>query len=105
MDGSQKIPQRWLDAALINLQRGRKIDATATALAAWIAYLRGNDGRGREWLVDDPLAAKLRRCHDATDAAQTVDSLLANREIFSESLGIREDFRTAIRRACQEALI
>jgi len=104
MDGSQKIPQRWLDAALINLEQGRTIEATATALAAWISYVRGRDVRGREWPVDDPLASELARCHDSSSADRTVDSLLAIRGIFPERLSGREDFRNAVRRAYLEAL-
>jgi fructuronate reductase len=104
IDGSQKIPQRWLSAALINLEQGRTIDATAKALASWLLYVRGSDDRGRKWRVDDPLAHKLTQCHERSSPDQAVDSLLAIREIFSEKLSGREDFRTAVRRAYQEAL-
>jgi fructuronate reductase len=104
MDGSQKIPQRWLEAALINLEHGRTIDATATALAAWMVYVRGSNDRGRKWQVDDPLASKLAQCHDRANADETVDSLLAMQEVFSERLRRRDDFRNAVRRAYQEAL-
>lgn len=104
MDGSQKIPQRWLEAALINLTRGRTIEATAEGVAAWGLYVRGGDNRGRRWPVDDPLASRLAQCHQRQSADQTIDALLAIREIFPAELSGREDFRQAIRRAYQEAL-
>lgn len=54
MDGSQKIPQRWLKPLAINRAAGRECPATLAALAAWIAHIRG-DARA----VDDPMAAEL----------------------------------------------
>jgi fructuronate reductase len=54
MDGSQKIPQRWLEPLAINQQAGRVSPATVRALAAWCRHVRGDK---RE--VDDPLAVKL----------------------------------------------
>lgn len=54
MDGSQKIPQRWLAVLAWHRQRDRACPAILEALAAWIAHVRG-DGAP----VDDPLAARL----------------------------------------------
>jgi len=54
MDGSQKIPQRWLDTALWHRRRGSAAPAIAEAFDAWIWHLQ--DGR----FVDDPLAPELR---------------------------------------------
>jgi fructuronate reductase len=100
MDGSQKLPQRWLEAALINLEQGRPISATAEAVAAWMAYVRGKDSSGRTYTVDDPLARKLADCHRRRHTAEdVVDALLGIREIFPERLAERPDFRNAVRRA------
>ncbi|PXW77540.1 fructuronate reductase [Blastomonas natatoria] len=54
MDGSQKIPQRWLEPLAINQAAGRSSPATLQALAAWMRHVRG-DVR----VVDDPQAAQL----------------------------------------------
>lgn len=54
MDGSQKIPQRWLEPLAINQQAGRSCHATLEALAGWCRHVRG-DARH----VDDPQAANL----------------------------------------------
>lgn len=54
MDGSQKLPQRWLGTLEANRQQGRSCPAILTGLAAWIRHLGGANGP-----VDDPLAAEL----------------------------------------------
>lgn len=54
MDGSQKIPQRWLEPLAINQRAGRECPATLAALAAWCRHVRG-DARP----VDDPQADRL----------------------------------------------
>jgi fructuronate reductase len=54
MDGSQKIPQRWLEPLAINQAQGRFCSATLQALAAWIVHIRG-----AARIVDDPMAAEL----------------------------------------------
>jgi fructuronate reductase len=53
-DGSQKIPQRWLDTLAWHQRRGGSCPAILTALNAWLAHLRGDNGP-----VDDPMAAAL----------------------------------------------
>ncbi len=54
MDGSQKIPQRWLETLAANRQNGRDCPAILTAIACWIVHLRGANGP-----VDDPRADEL----------------------------------------------
>jgi fructuronate reductase len=54
MDGSQKIPQRWLDTLCSAQSQGRRCVALLQALGAWIAYVRGDRGT-----VQDPAAPEL----------------------------------------------
>lgn len=54
MDGSQKIPQRWLETLAWHQARGQRCASLEAAIGAWIAFLRSGQ------LVDDPLADKLR---------------------------------------------
>lgn len=55
MDGSQKIPQRWL-ATLANHQaKGTACPSIEAALGAWLRHIRGDNGS-----VDDPLAGPLQ---------------------------------------------
>jgi fructuronate reductase len=66
MDGSQKLPQRWLETLAANQQEGRDCPAILTGIAAWISHLRGTNGP-----VDDPRAREL------TSAAASDDPLAA----------------------------
>ncbi|MBS0441775.1 MAG: mannitol dehydrogenase family protein [Proteobacteria bacterium] len=59
MDGSQKIPQRWLATVRDRLARGEPIERLALAVAAWLHFLRGVDEAGQRYTIDDPLAADL----------------------------------------------
>jgi fructuronate reductase len=54
MDGSQKIPQRWLETLAWHQQRGGRCPSLEAAIDAWIAFLR--DGTHP---IDDPLADRL----------------------------------------------
>jgi fructuronate reductase len=54
MDGSQKIPQRWLETLRSAQSQGRRCDALLQALGAWIAYVRGD-----RFTVEDPAAPEL----------------------------------------------
>lgn len=54
MDGSQKIPQRWLETLAHHQRTSRQCPAILTALAAWINHVRGDADP-----VNDPLAAQL----------------------------------------------
>lgn len=54
MDGSEKIPQRWLATLAENRRRGRQCPAILRALGAWLRHIRG-DGAP----VNDPLADQL----------------------------------------------
>lgn len=63
MDGSQKLPQRWLNTVRDRLAAGAPIESLALALAAWVTHLRGHDEAGRTYALDDPLAAELSALH------------------------------------------
>jgi fructuronate reductase len=57
MDGSQKIPQRWLETLAWNQRAGRRCPAILEAIAGWLLHIRGDNGS-----VDDPLAQQLSAC-------------------------------------------
>jgi fructuronate reductase len=63
MDGSQKIPQRWLAVLAERKAAGLASPAIMTGLAAWLAHVRGT-----QRTVDDPLAPALAAAwaHGAT---------------------------------------
>ena len=74
MDGSQKIPQRWLATLAANQREGRRCPAILAAIGAWLAHCRGDNALA--WgPVDDPRAAELAalwHTHDATTIAGAI---------------------------------
>jgi fructuronate reductase len=80
MDGSQKIPQRWLDTLAFHRSGGRACPAILTALAAWICFVRGD-----RWVVDDPRAAGFKGLWKGSDAAEVIDALFGPQGMFQSS--------------------
>lgn len=70
MDGSQKIPQRWLETLAANTAAGRDSPALLTALAAWIRHVRGDNGP-----VQDPLAPALAAATQGRSLADAATAL------------------------------
>jgi fructuronate reductase len=68
MDGSQKIPQRWLGTVRDRLAAGASIERLALAVAAWLHFLRGVDEAGQRYTIDDPLAGELAVLGDRAEA-------------------------------------
>ncbi len=101
MDGSQKIPQRWLGTVRDRLAAGVPIDRLALAVAAWLHFLRGVDEAGRPYTIDDPLAAELAalQTHAATmpDETRRVATLCAFAPVFG-TLGEDRRFIEAVAR-------
>ena len=64
MDGSQKIPQRWLETLAWHQARGHRCPSLEAAIAAWIAFLRSDHP------IDDPLADRLREAAAGPDAIE-----------------------------------
>ncbi|WP_397578914.1 mannitol dehydrogenase family protein [Sphingorhabdus sp.] len=55
MDGSQKIPQRWLATLASQQAKGKQCPSILTAIGGWLCHIRGDNG-----FVDDPLAEVLK---------------------------------------------
>lgn len=77
MDGSQKLPQRWLETLAASQSEGRSCPAILRGLAAWIGHLRGSNG-----LVDDPLAPRLA---EAAHSPAPVDALFGPEGILASA--------------------
>lgn len=110
-DGSQKLPYRLLDTLADARAARRPLDRLATAVAAWLLFVRRQARAGVE--IVDPLAPILTACGTAADAPER---LLALRQIFSAALAEDAAVRTAIldaaeridrigMRACLEATV
>ena len=99
MDGSQKLPQRWLLGAQQLLDQGRSIDCTALGIAAWIHYCTQPLPGRPAHVVDDPLNATFADLAGRFDGASRVDAFLDLDEIFPPALSARPAFRDAVHRA------
>lgn len=55
MDGSQKVPQRWLETLAAQQENGRQCPAILRGLGHWLRHVRGDLRQ-----VDDPLASKMQ---------------------------------------------
>ncbi len=73
MDGSQKIPQRWLETLAWHAAHGNQCPVLLAALGAWLLHVRG-DRR----LVDDPLAPQLARLWQDAGSSGIVDALFSS---------------------------
>lgn len=71
MDGSQKIPQRWLHTLAAHSADGQRAPAILAALGAWLRHVRGDQRP-----VDDPLAARLAQAWDGGSARAAALDLL-----------------------------
>ena len=110
MDGSQKLPQRLVPTLRERLAAGARVDCLSLCVAAWALYVRGNDGRGREWFVDDPIADRLAALHRGP--GDGVMNVLRGSGVFDESLygdagfaGRVADWAAAIRNEGVDAVL
>jgi fructuronate reductase len=102
MDGSQKLPQRWLQTILATRAAGCTVPPALTlALAGWMRWQAGVDDAGAAFTVDDPLAAQTAAALAAADGdrAAEVRGLLAISAIFGNELPADADFVAALIRA------
>ncbi len=61
MDGSQKLPQRWLETLKYLIENNKKYDSFAIALACWIKFTSSKDLQDKGIYVNDPLANEFKK--------------------------------------------
>ncbi|WP_299597374.1 mannitol dehydrogenase family protein [uncultured Microbulbifer sp.] len=86
MDGSQKIPQRWLGTLRHHLANNGPIEVLSFALANWIRYVSAVDEQGNAIEVSDPLAVELKAICDQYKPAGN-EALAANFLAFTPVFG------------------
>jgi fructuronate reductase len=98
MDGSQKLPQRLLDAARLLLARGAEPRLGAFTVAAWMRYVTaGQSETGAPLPVDDPLAPRIAAVTAGAGSPTAVcDALLGLTEVFGADLPADPTFRTLV---------
>ncbi|HAK52862.1 MAG TPA: mannitol dehydrogenase [Gammaproteobacteria bacterium] len=75
MDGSEKVPQRWLAVIEVLRERGESVRFLAAALAIWTRYLEGVSESGVELVISDPRTEQLTRIA-ASNADQVATDVL-----------------------------
>ncbi|MCX2832176.1 mannitol dehydrogenase family protein [Microbulbifer thermotolerans] len=98
MDGSQKIPQRWLGTLRHQLANGGPIDLLSFTLACWIRYVSAVDDAGNTIEVSDPLAADLKALCDrhADDTSELTAAFLQFSAVFGADLRQSERLHSAL---------
>ena len=86
MDGSQKLPQRFLGTIRDRLKAGAPIPRLALGVAAWMRYVTGTDEEGQPIDVRDPMSARLRSIADEAGpvAERLAPALLGVQEVFGD---------------------
>jgi fructuronate reductase len=79
MDGSQKIPQRWLETLAYHQNQGRQCPAILEAIAAWIVHIRG-----ATHIVDDPMRDTFQTLWQTAGATQIASALFGNGGQFAQ---------------------
>lgn len=99
MDGSQKIPQRWIAVAGERLANGEDVNAIALATAGWIRYVYGTDEHDEKIAMHDPLASEFAAisAKHAYDALSFADAILRIESIFG-ALGRNPAFAAPVKR-------
>ncbi|WP_231634502.1 mannitol dehydrogenase family protein [Novosphingobium sp. KN65.2] len=86
MDGSQKIPQRWLATLEANRELDRPCPSIIASLKAWFDHLRGQNGK-----VEDPLSERLTElAKDSSNTALAL-SLFGSRGLLAGTWNISDD--------------
>ena len=79
IDGSQKIPQRWLPTLAWHQGQGHACPAILTALAGWMTFVRGD-----RFPVADPLASRLARLWEQCGDDQIVPAFFGEGGLFQD---------------------
>jgi fructuronate reductase len=107
MDGTQKLPQRLVEPALVTLRAGGSLDAYAFAVAAWMRYCLGMNEHGQTFALRDPREAEIAALlGDAgNDAGSIVDRLLGLPGLFPDELATSPRWRKAVQSRLETMLV
>ncbi|WP_107851677.1 mannitol dehydrogenase family protein [Oceanimonas marisflavi] len=105
MDGSQKLPQRFLQSVRCHLAAGTDFSHLALGIAGWMRYVHGTDEQGQPIEVKDPLAGRLQAiCQRHGLNVSVVPELLAVEPVFGTDLAANPRFVAAVTAAYQQLL-
>lgn len=100
MDGSQKVPQRWLNSLRKLSEEDRDSRIYAFALAAWIRFVKGADEKGEAIKISDPHAATFAALWQeyGADQSQLIKEFFAQEMIFGRDLAGNESVQRETQR-------
>ncbi|EOI5791898.1 mannitol dehydrogenase family protein [Cronobacter malonaticus] len=102
MDGSQKLPQRWLDSLRWHQAHGSAAPLLTLGVAGWMRYVSGVDEQGNAIEVCDPLLNVIQDAvRTSGEGDARVKALLSIREIFGDDLPARQEFMAQVTEAYQ----
>lgn len=92
-DGTQKLPQRWLDSIRWHLQHGGSYRLLALGVAGWMRYVGGVDEQGEAIEIRDPMREQLaQRVAETPEGEARVAALLSIKAVFGEDLAAESAF-------------
>ncbi|MBD1577517.1 MULTISPECIES: mannitol dehydrogenase family protein [Vibrio] len=95
MDGSQKIPQRWLETIQYGLDNNVQIKGLYLALAAWIKYASGIDEQGNDIDVQDPLKETFTDIWaNNKESESLINAFLSIEQMFNKKIAANETFKS-----------
>jgi len=99
MDGTQKLPQRLIEPAIVTLGAGASLDAYAFAVAAWMRYCVGMNEQGQTYELRDPREAEIAALVGGAGGASgsIVDRLLGLPGLFPEELATAPEWSNAVK--------
>lgn len=90
MDGSQKVPQRWLNSVRALLAQNGDPTLFYFAIAAWLRFVQGEDEQGNAIEISDPLADQFAAL--SSDKDKYVTSFIQQKAIFGDDLPSNPSF-------------
>jgi fructuronate reductase len=97
MDGSKKIPQRWLSTLSSQLRAAKPYHIIAFGLASWILYGQGKDEKNQPLEVSDPLEAQFKEIHSKYgNAQQLVEHYFDLSEVFPKILANDQNVKASV---------
>ncbi|MFD1802450.1 mannitol dehydrogenase family protein [Mixta tenebrionis] len=96
-DGTQKLPQRWLDSIRWHLAHQSRFDLLALGVAGWIRYVSGVDEQGAAIEINDPLKETLAQLvSESNDGEARITALLSLQKVFGEDLPANTQFTARV---------
>jgi len=96
-DGTQKLPQRWLDSIRWHLNNGSDFDLLALGVAGWMRYVSGVDEQSNIIVINDPLHEEIaRRVNSSRDGDDRINALLSLKAVFADDLPNNTRFRACV---------